>query len=58
VTSGYVHAGVPQAASSPHQVSVRISSGELELLPQPPGRATAAGAGGRWSPAGPAAAAR
>jgi hypothetical protein len=33
VTSGYVHVGVPQAASSPHQVSVRISSGELELLP-------------------------
>jgi hypothetical protein len=36
VASGYVHVGVPQAASSPHQVSVRISSGELELLPQPP----------------------
>ena len=33
VTSGYVHVGVPRAASSPHQVSVRISSGELELLP-------------------------
>jgi hypothetical protein len=33
VAAGYVHVGVPQAASSPHQVSVRISSGELELLP-------------------------
>jgi putative adhesin len=33
VTSGYVHVGVTQAASSPHRVSVRISSGELELLP-------------------------
>jgi len=32
VTSGYVNVGVPRAASSPHQVSVRISSGELELL--------------------------
>ena len=33
VTSGYVHVGVPRAVSSPHQVSARISSGELELLP-------------------------
>ena len=33
VTSGYVHVGVPRAASSPHQVSARITSGELELLP-------------------------
>jgi hypothetical protein len=33
VTSGYVHVGVPRAASSPHQVGVRISSGELELRP-------------------------
>ncbi len=33
VISGYVNVGVPRAASSPHQVSVRISSGELELLP-------------------------
>jgi hypothetical protein len=33
VASGYVHVGVPQAVSSPHQVSVRISSGELDLLP-------------------------
>ena len=33
VAAGYVHVGVPRAASSPHQVSVRISSGELELLP-------------------------
>jgi hypothetical protein len=32
VTSGYVHVGVPRAASSPHQISVRISSGEVELL--------------------------
>jgi hypothetical protein len=33
VGSGYVDVGVPRAASSPHRVSVRISSGELELLP-------------------------
>jgi hypothetical protein len=33
VASGYVHVGVPRAASSPDQVSAQISSGELELLP-------------------------
>ena len=33
VVSGYVHVGVAQATSSPHQVQAQISSGELELLP-------------------------
>jgi hypothetical protein len=33
VVSGYVHVGVAQASSSPHQVHVQITSGELELLP-------------------------
>jgi hypothetical protein len=33
VASGYVHVGVAQAARSGHQVSVRINSGELEMLP-------------------------
>ena len=33
VASGYVHVGVAQAATSPHQVSASITSGELELLP-------------------------
>ena len=33
VVSGYVHVGVAQAATSPHQVSALITSGELELLP-------------------------
>jgi hypothetical protein len=32
VTSGYVHAGVPQASDSPRTIAVRIDSGELELL--------------------------
>jgi hypothetical protein len=33
VASGYVHVGVVRAASSPHQISAQVSSGELELLP-------------------------
>jgi hypothetical protein len=33
VVSGYVDVGVPRAASSAHQISAQISSGELELLP-------------------------
>jgi hypothetical protein len=32
VTSGYVHAGVPQASDADRSISVRIDSGELELL--------------------------
>jgi hypothetical protein len=32
VTSGYVHAGVPQADNADRSISVRIDSGELELL--------------------------
>ncbi|HEY0716062.1 MAG TPA: hypothetical protein VGD68_00465 [Streptosporangiaceae bacterium] len=33
VASGYVHVGVPQAASSPDQIRAQINSGELELRP-------------------------
>jgi hypothetical protein len=33
VTSGYVRVAVPQAGSAPRSVTVRIDSGELELLP-------------------------
>jgi hypothetical protein len=32
VTSGYVHAGVPQASNAGRSIAVRIDSGELELL--------------------------
>jgi hypothetical protein len=32
VTAGYVHVGIPQAASAAHTVTARIVSGELELL--------------------------
>jgi hypothetical protein len=33
VTSGYVHAGIPQASDSARTITTRIDSGELELLP-------------------------
>ncbi len=33
VTSGYLHAGIPQAADSARTITARIDSGELELLP-------------------------
>ena len=33
VTSGYVHAGIPQASGSARTIVARIDSGELELLP-------------------------
>ena len=33
VTSGYVRVAIPQASSAPRSVTVRIDSGELELLP-------------------------
>jgi hypothetical protein len=32
VTAGYVHVGIPQAASANHMVTARVVSGELELL--------------------------
>ena len=32
VTGGYVHVGIPQAASAAHTVTARVVSGELELL--------------------------
>jgi hypothetical protein len=32
VTAGYVHVGIPQAASATHTVTARVVSGELELL--------------------------
>jgi len=32
VTSGYVHAGVPQASNAGRSIAARIDSGELELL--------------------------
>ena len=32
VTSGYVHAGIPQAAAAKRTITARIDSGELELL--------------------------
>ncbi len=34
VTSGYVHVGIPQASRAARTVTVRIDSGELELLPR------------------------
>ena len=34
VTSGYVHAGIPQASDSARTIAARINSGELELLPR------------------------
>jgi hypothetical protein len=33
VISGYVHVGIPQAATAPRGVTARVVSGELELLP-------------------------
>ena len=33
VTSGYVHAGIPQASDAHRTIAARIDSGELELLP-------------------------
>lgn len=33
VTSGYVHAGIPQASDSARTITARVDSGELELLP-------------------------
>ena len=32
VTSGYVHAGIPQAGDAGRTITARIDSGELELL--------------------------
>jgi hypothetical protein len=32
VTSGYVHAGIPQASNASRTITARIDSGELELL--------------------------
>ncbi len=32
VTSGYVHAGIPQASDAGRRITARIASGELELL--------------------------
>ena len=32
VTSGYVHAGIPQASNADRTITARINSGELELL--------------------------
>jgi hypothetical protein len=32
VTSGYVHAGIPQASNADRTITARIDSGELELL--------------------------
>jgi hypothetical protein len=32
VTAGYVHVGIPEAASATHTVTARVVSGELELL--------------------------
>ncbi|MGI8448142.1 MAG: hypothetical protein ACR2MP_13375 [Streptosporangiaceae bacterium] len=32
VTSGYVHAGIPQASTAKRTITARIDSGELELL--------------------------
>jgi hypothetical protein len=32
VTSGYVHAGIPQASTADRTITARIDSGELELL--------------------------
>ncbi len=32
VTSGYVHAGIPQASTATRTITARIDSGELELL--------------------------
>ncbi|MGD0926909.1 MAG: hypothetical protein ABR926_17125 [Streptosporangiaceae bacterium] len=34
VTSGYVHADIPQASDSARTIAARINSGELELLPR------------------------
>jgi hypothetical protein len=34
VTSGYVHAGIPQASHADRTITARIDSGELELLPR------------------------
>jgi hypothetical protein len=36
VTSGYVHADIPQASNAGRTISARIDSGELELLPGDP----------------------
>jgi hypothetical protein len=33
VTSGYVHAGIPQAGDAGRTITARIDNGELELLP-------------------------
>jgi hypothetical protein len=33
VTSGYVHAGIPQAGNAGRTITARIDNGELELLP-------------------------
>jgi hypothetical protein len=33
VTSGYIHAGIPQGSHAGHTIHATISSGELELLP-------------------------
>ena len=32
VTSGFVHAGIPQASDAGRTITARIDSGELELL--------------------------
>jgi hypothetical protein len=32
VTSGYLHAGIPQASTAKRTITARIDSGELELL--------------------------
>lgn len=34
VTSGYVHAGIPQASHASHTIRASITSGELDLLPR------------------------
>ena len=34
VTSGYVHAGIPQASTAKRTITARIDSSELELLPR------------------------
>jgi hypothetical protein len=34
VTAGYMHVGIPQDDTSPHTVTARIVSGELDLRPR------------------------
>jgi hypothetical protein len=43
VTSGYFHAGIPQASTAKRTITARVDSGELELLSRVPGPAAGRG---------------